>query len=77
MSATAFPLFKEKLNQYKNHLLLTAQVGLSGEQFKAYRKILLDTLGSNGLEKDLEEFLQHAERIGTSGHTHAGKEVPK
>lgn len=72
------PLILEKLNERKNRLLLTAQVGLPENQFDAYRKILLDELGRNGFEKDLEEvLLQHLERNGTGRHTHAGKEVPK
>ena len=56
----------DKLNERKNRLLLTAQVGLPENQFEAYRKILLDELGRNGFEKDLEEVLmQHMERLGT------------
>lgn len=71
------PMILGKLNERKNRLLLTAQVGLPENQFDAYRKILLDELGKNGFEKDLEEALQHMERQGTGRHTHAGKEVPK
>lgn len=67
-----------KLDERKNRLLLTAQVGLPENQFDAYRKILLDELGRNGFERDLEEVLkQHMERNGTGWNTHAGKEVPK
>lgn len=70
-------LILEKLNERKGRLLLTAQVGLPEKQYDAYRKILLDELGRNGFEKDLEEALQHMERNGTGRHTQAGKEVPK
>jgi hypothetical protein len=66
-----------KLNERKNRLLLTAQVGLPENQFDAYRKILLDELGKNGFEKDLEEVLQHTERQGTGRKIQAGKEVPR
>jgi hypothetical protein len=67
-----------KLNERKNRLLLTAQVGLPENQFDAYRTILLDELGRNGFEKDLEKvLLQHTEWNGTGRNTHAGKEVPK
>lgn len=67
----------EKLDERKNRLLLTAQVGLPAHQFDAYRKILLDELGRNGFENDLEKvILQHTERQGTGRHTHAGKGVP-
>ncbi len=67
----------DKLNERKNRLLLTAQVGLPENQFEAYRRILLDELGRNGFERDLEEALQHMERQGKGRHTHAGKEVPR
>ncbi|MEX8506377.1 hypothetical protein [Leptothrix ochracea] len=70
-------LILERLNERKNRLLLTAQVGLPDKQFEAYRKILLDELGRNGFEKDLEEVLaQHVERSGTGRNIYAGKGVP-
>ena len=77
VAAALLPLILDKLNERKSRLLLTAQVGLPENQFEAYRKILLDELGRNGFEKDLEEVLQHTERQGTGRHTHAGKGVPK
>jgi len=77
MVNTTLPSIMDKLNERKNRLLLTAQVGLPEKQFEAYRKILLDELGRNGFEKDLEEALQHMERTGTGRKIHAGKEVPK
>ncbi len=75
--AALLPLILDKLNERKNRLLLTAQVGLPENQFEAYRKILLDELGRNGFEKDLEEVLRHTERQGTGRNIQAGKEVPK
>jgi len=78
VAAALLPLILGKLDERKNRLLLTAQVGLPENQFDAYRKILLDELGRNGFEKDLEEVLmQHTERQGTGRNTHAGKGVPK
>lgn len=78
VAAALLPLILGKLDERKNRLLLTAQVGLPENQFDAYRKILLDELGRNGFEKDLEEVLmQHMERIGTGWNIHAGKGVPK
>ena len=79
MVAVAFQqLILDRLNERKNRLLLTAQVGLPANQFDAYRKILLDELGRNGFEKDLEEVLkQHMEWMGQGRNTHAGKEVLK
>lgn len=65
VAAALLPLILGKLDERKNRLLLTAQVGLPENQFDAYRKILLDELGRNGFEKDLEEVLmQHTERQG-------------
>lgn len=77
VASALLPLILDKLNERKNRLLLTAQVGLPANQYDAYRKILLDELGRNGFEKDLEEALQHTERRGTGRNTHAGKEVPE
>lgn len=78
VAAGLLPLILGKLNERKNRLLLTAQVGLPENQFDAYRTILLDELGRNGFEKDLEEVLmQHTERNGQGRNTQAGKEVPK
>ena len=78
VTAGLLPLILGKLDERKNRLLLTAQVGLPENQFEAYRKILLDELGRNGFEKDLEEVLmQHTERNGTGRNIHAGKGVPK
>jgi hypothetical protein len=75
---TLLPLILEKLNERKNRLLQTAQVGLPKDQFVAYRTIFLDELGRNGFEMDLEEVLmQHMERNGQGRNTHAGKGVPK
>lgn len=68
----------DKLNERKNRVLLTAQVGLPDKQFEAYRKIVLDELGRNGFEKDLEEvLLQQTDRQGMGRNIHAGKEVPR
>ncbi len=77
VTAALLPLILDMLSERKSRLLLTAQVGLPANQFDAYRKILLDELGRNGFERDLEKILmQHTERNGTSRPIHAGKEVP-
>lgn len=77
-AAAQLSLVIDALNERKNRLLLTAQVGLPDHQFEAYRKILLDELGRNGFERDLEEILkQHTARNGSSRPIHAGKEVPE
>lgn len=78
VTPSVLSLILDKLNERKNRLLLTAQVGLPDKQYEAYRKIVLDELGRNGFEKDLEEVLmQQSERQGTGRHIHAGKEVPQ
>ena len=80
MLATPLPLptIIAKLNTRKNRLLLVLQACISQpHQFDAVRKIVLDELGRDGFEKELEEALQHMERNGTGRNTHAGKEVPK
>ena len=72
------PMLIAKLNARKNRLLLVLQASISQQhQYEAVRKIVLDELGRDGFEKELEEALQHTERNGTGRHTHAGKEVPK
>lgn len=72
------PTIVERLNQHKNRLLQIAAIGMTESQFRAYRTIVLDELGRNGFERDLEEILkQHMERNGTGRPIHAGKEVPK
>jgi hypothetical protein len=78
VAAAILQLILDRLNERKNRLLLTAQVGLPANQFDAYRTILLNELGRNGFERDLEEVLkQYKERIGEGRNTHAGKEVLK
>ena len=72
------PSLIAKLNARKNRLLLVLQASISQpHQYEAVRKIVLDELGRDGFEKELEEVLQHAERKETGRHIHAGKEVPK
>lgn len=78
VAAAILQLILDRLNERKNRLLLTAQVGLPANQFDAYRTILLNELGRNGFERDLEEVLkQYQEGIGEGRNTHAGKEVLK
>jgi len=44
------------LDHRKNKLLLLAQSALPESQFSAYRKLLLDELGKNGLESELKSL---------------------
>ena len=66
---------REALNVRKRRLLLFAEAALLPDQFKAFRKLLLEELGSTGLERDLARVVQEALQ-GTGGKIHARKEVP-
>ncbi|WP_046020267.1 hypothetical protein [Magnetospira sp. QH-2] len=49
------------INVRKAHLLTVAEAALPQSQFKAFRKIVLDELGRNGLEGDIQALLsEHA-----------------
>ena len=50
------------LNRRKNQILLLAEASLPEAQFRAYRKLVLDELGKNGLEKELKELFDQQER---------------
>lgn len=77
-SAHPLPLIVAKLNARKNRLLLVLQACIGQQhQYEAVRKLVLDELGRDGFEKELEEVLQHMERNGQGRNIHAGKEVPK
>lgn len=70
---------REALNVRKRRLLLFAEAALPQGQFSAFRKLVLDELGSGGLEQDLVRVMAEIRqegRQGTGGNTHAGKEVP-
>jgi len=74
---SVLPKILEKLDEHKNHLLQVAAVGMADSQFKAYRTIVLNALGRNGFERDLEKILsQHTDRNGAGRNTQARKEVP-
>jgi hypothetical protein len=45
------------LNARKNKILTIAQSSLPQHQFIAYRSLVLDELGKNGLESELTELL--------------------
>lgn len=78
VAALPLPSLIAKLNARKNRLLLVLQASISQQhQYEAVRKIVLDELGRDGFEKELEEALQHTERTGTGRNIHAGKGVPK
>lgn len=45
------------LNVRKSKILTYAQVAMSEHQFKAYRSLVLDELGKEGLESELVKLL--------------------
>lgn len=61
---TLVDLVEALLNRRKNKLLLAAEAALPPEQFKSYRKQVLNELGRNGFRKDLEDELRKRFRNG-------------
>lgn len=55
---TLLELVETLLNRRKNKLLLAAQSAMPADQFKGYRKQLLNELGKSGFRKDLENELR-------------------
>ena len=45
------------LNRRKSKILTYAQVAMTEHQFKAYRSLVLDELGKEGLESELAKLL--------------------
>lgn len=45
------------LNAHKSKILNYGQLAMSEYHFKTYRAMVLDELGKNGLEKELNELL--------------------
>ena len=50
---------KEMINERLTRILLVAQTALHDNQFQAFRRIVLDEFGRNGLEKELEKLERH------------------
>lgn len=57
ISAHLFAAVVALLNARKSKILTYAQLGLSEHQFTAFRSLVLDELGKNGLESELAELL--------------------
>lgn len=55
---------REKLNERKNHVLLIAQACLPESQYSAFRTLILNELGRNGFEGDLQKLLSTDSRNG-------------
>lgn len=65
------------LNQRKNRVLRIAEAALPEAQFRAFRSLVLDELGREGLERDLERLAAERESgTGRAGQDVQRKEVP-
>nr|WP_232416177.1 hypothetical protein [Methylotenera mobilis] len=51
------------LNARKSKILTYAQVGMTEHQFKAYRSLVLDELGKEGLESELAKLLDEGNHL--------------
>jgi len=73
-------LIRQILNPRKNRILLFAEAAMPPGQFQAFRRLVLNELGSTGLEGDLVRVLDGRRPMdgqGTGGKIHAGKGVPR
>ena len=72
------PAILALLNPRKNRVLRYAEAALSESQFRAFRGLLLDEFGREGLERDLERLVVEREQ-GTdrAGRYEQRKEVPR
>ena len=57
VTAHLFQTIIALLDARKSRILTYAQVGMTENQFKAYRSLVLDELGKNGLESELDRLL--------------------
>ena len=76
---TLLTILQNAINARKTRVLRYAQAALPESQFHAYRGLLLDEFGRNGLEVELERIVADYEKLTgkVSGRPiHAGKEVP-
>lgn len=67
------------INPHIARVLQYAQAALPESQFRAYRGLVLDEFGRNGLERDVVRIVADYEGRNGSGSgrpIHAGKEVP-
>ncbi len=57
VATTQFQACITLLNIRKSKILTYAQVAMTEHQFKAFRSLVLDEFGKNGLESDLNKLL--------------------
>jgi hypothetical protein len=60
---------EEIINSRLKFILLVAESSLPASQFVAYRKLILDSFGNNGLGRDLERLFNKSERHGMGRNT--------
>ena len=68
------PVILVLLNQRKNRVLRIAEAALPETQFRAFRGLLLDEFGRDGLERDLERLVAEAEQRNVQGRPIRAKE---
>ncbi len=68
------PAILALLNQRKNRVLRIAEAALPQTQFRAFRGLLLDEFGREGLEKDLERLVAEREQGNGQGRPIRAKE---
>jgi hypothetical protein len=68
------------IGKRRDRVLLYGQTGLSDNQFKAFRKLVLDEFGRNGLETELRQLNhpkgQHATDRTGSDNTGGTRNAP-
>lgn len=63
VSAHLLQMIITLLNARKSKILTYAQVGMTEHQFKAYRSLVLDELGKEGLESELAKLLDEGSHL--------------
>ena len=63
VTAHQFQSIMALLDARKSKILTYAQVGMTENQFKAYRSLVLDELGKNGLEAELVKLFDEGNRL--------------
>lgn len=68
------PAIVALLNHRKNRVLRIAEAALPETQFRAFRGLVLDEFGREGLEKDLERLMAEREQGNGQGRPIRAKE---
>ena len=68
------PAILALLNQRKKKVLRYAEAALPETQFRAFRGLLLDEFGREGLERDLEQLVAEREHGNGQGRPIRAKE---